>query len=191
MSKTGGGKVGVIRIKSFSGTTAERVKEALVDLKSKGAESFVLDVRGNPGGLLPGGVDTAAIFLEANKPVVFVVDKKGVKDDQLTYQDGSVLDEPLAIVVNGNTASAAEVMVAALKENQRATIVGEQTFGKGIIQTIRQLGYENGGVAVTVARYETPLHNNINKQGISVDVSVDCKDEDAGVCVPASVLFKK
>jgi len=183
--------VGVIRIKSFSGTTAERVKEALVDLKSKGAESFVLDVRGNPGGLLPGGVDTAAIFLEANKPVVFVVDKKGVKDDQLTYQDGSVLDEPLAIVVNGNTASAAEVMVAALKENQRATIVGEQTFGKGIIQTIRQLGYENGGVAVTVARYETPLHNNINKQGISVDVSVDCKDEDAGVCVPASVLFKK
>jgi carboxyl-terminal processing protease len=191
MSKTGSGKVGVIRIKSFSGTTAERVKEALVDLKGKGAESFVLDVRGNPGGLLPGGVDTAAIFLEANKPVVFVVDKKGVKDDQLTYQDGSVLEEPLAIVVNGNTASAAEVMVAALKENQRATIVGEQTFGKGIIQTIRQLGYENGGVAVTVARYETPLHNNINKQGISVDVPVDCKDEDAGVCVPTSVLFKK
>jgi len=191
MSKVGGGKVGVIRIKSFSGTTAQTVQDALNDLKGKGAESFVLDLRGNPGGLLPGGVDTAAIFLEANKPVVYVVDKKGVQDNQLTYQDGSVLDAPLAIVVNGNTASAAEVMTAALKENQRATIVGETTFGKGIIQTIRQLGYENGGVAVTVARYETPLHNNINKSGISVDVNVDCKDEDAAVCVPASVLQKK
>jgi len=189
--KSGVGKVGVVRIKSFSGTTAVSVQEALKDLKKKGAESFVLDVRGNPGGLLPGGTDTAAIFLEANKPLVFVVDKKGVQDNQLTFQDGSVLDEPLAIVVNGNTASAAEVMTAALKENQRATIVGEKTFGKGIIQTIRQLGYDNGGVAVTVARYETPLHNNINKLGIAVDVQADCNNEDAAVCVPNSVLQKK
>jgi len=189
--KSGVGKVGVVRIKSFSGTTAQSVQEALNDLKKKGAESFVLDVRGNPGGLLPGGTDTAAIFLEANKPLVFVVDKKGVQDNQMTYQDGSVLDEPLAIVVNGNTASAAEVMTAALKENQRATIVGEKTFGKGIIQTIRQLGYENGGVAVTVARYETPLHNNINKLGIAVDVKADCSGEDAAVCVPNYVLQKK
>ena len=77
--KTGVGKVGVVRIKSFSGTTASTVQETLRDLKKKGAESFVLDVRGNPGGLLPGGVDTAALFLEANKPVVYVVDKKGVQ----------------------------------------------------------------------------------------------------------------
>lgn len=77
--KNGVGKVGVVRIKSFSGTTASTVQEALEDLKRKGAESYVLDVRGNPGGLLPGGVDTAALFLEANKPLVFVVDKKGVQ----------------------------------------------------------------------------------------------------------------
>ncbi len=73
------GKVGVVKIKSFSGTTASTVQEALESLKKKGAEAIVLDVRGNPGGLLPGGVDTAALFLEANKPLVFVVDKKGVQ----------------------------------------------------------------------------------------------------------------
>jgi carboxyl-terminal processing protease len=112
------------------------------------------------------------------------------QDNQATYQDGIATDIPLAVVVNGNTASAAEVMTAALKENKRATIVGEQTFGKGIIQTIRQLGYDNGGVAVTVARYETPLHNNINKSGISVDINVECTSEDAAICVPSSALKK-
>jgi len=186
-----GEKIGVIRIKSFSGTTATTVQERLEDLKKQGATSFVLDVRGNPGGLLPGGVDTAALFLPADKPVVFVVDKKGIQDNQSTYKDGIDLDSPLAIVVNGNTASAAEVMTAALKENQRATVVGEQTFGKGIIQTIRQLGYDNGGVAVTVAKYETPLRNNINKSGIAVNVSAECNGEDAAICIPNSVLTRK
>ncbi len=77
-------------------------------------------MRGNPGGLLPGGVDTAGlVFLEANKPVVFVVDKKGMTDNQSTNQDGIDLESPLAIIVSGNKASTAEVMTAALKENQR------------------------------------------------------------------------
>lgn len=189
-AKNGSEKIGVIKIKSFSGTTASTVQDALNELKGKGAQDFVIDLRNNPGGLLPGGTDTAAMFLEANKPLVFVVDKKGMVDAQSTFQDGSVLDTPLVLVVNSNTASAAEVMTAALKENGRAMIVGEQTFGKGIIQTIRQLSNDNGGLAVTVARYETPLHNDINKQGIAVDMKVDCKSEDAGLCVPPSA-FKK
>lgn len=195
LSKSGKGngidKVGVIRIKSFSGTTAQTVSDALSDLKNQGAKSFVLDLRGNPGGLLPGGTDTASLFLESNKPLVFVVDKKGIVDAQSTYTNGKELDTPLVIYVNGNTASAAEVLTAALKENQRAIVVGEQTFGKGIIQTIRQLSYDNGGVAVTVARYETPNHNNINKQGISVDIPIkECENEDAVVCIPASAFVK-
>lgn len=189
-AKNGSEKIGVIKIKSFSGTTASTVQDALNELKGKGAQDFVIDLRNNPGGLLPGGTDTASMFLEANKPLVFVVDKKGMVDAQSTFQDGSVLDTPLVLLVNSNTASAAEVMTAALKENGRAMIVGEQTFGKGIIQTIRQLSNDNGGLAVTVARYETPLHNDINKQGIAVDMKVDCKSEDAGLCVPPSA-FKK
>lgn len=189
-SVNGPAKVGVVKIKSFSGTTTEKVQSAIEDLKKQGAQDIVIDLRNNPGGLLPGGTDTAGLFLENNKPLVFVVDKKGVVDAQSTFQDGVAVDTPLAILVNANTASAAEVMTAALKDNGRATIVGEQTFGKGIIQTIRQLSNDNGGVAVTVARYETPLHNDINKQGIPVDIKVDCTGDDAGVCVPSSA-FKK
>jgi len=191
-SMSGVGKVGVIRIKSFSGTTADTVKGAYEELKKKGAQSFVIDVRGNPGGLLPGGVDTASLFLNANKPVVFVVDKKGVVDSQATFTDGIDFESPLVVLVDGNTASAAEVFAAALKENGRATIAGEQTFGKGIIQTIRELSNNNGGVAITVARYETPKHNDINKQGVPVDLptSVECPKTDATACLSPSA-FKK
>lgn len=182
--------VGVIRIKSFSATTVELVKEKYQELQKKGAKEFVFDLRSNPGGLLPGGVELAGEFLPANKPVVFVVSNKGVVDSQETFKDGFDTQTPLILLVDHNTASAAEVFTAALKENGRAKVVGEQTFGKGIIQTIRELSDRNGGVAVTVARYETPLHNNINKAGIPVDIStgVDCPKDNALACLPASVL---
>ena len=182
--------VGVIRIKSFSATTVELVKEKYQELQKKGAKEFVFDLRSNPGGLLPGGVELAGEFLPANKPVVFVVSNKGVVDSQETFKDGFDTQTPLILLVDHNTASAAEVFTAALKENGRAKVVGEQTFGKGIIQTIRELSDRNGGVAVTVARYETPLHNNINKAGIPVDVptDVDCPKDNALTCLPASVL---
>ena len=160
------GKVGIVRIKNFSGTTADVVKSETEGLKKKGATYLVLDMRGNPGGLLPGGVDTASLFLESNRPVVYVVNMNGVVDaHQCTLTDGIDMDTPLVLLVDGNMASAAEVMTAALRENKLAVVAGEQTFGKGIVQTIRQLeGGDNGGVAVTIARYETPDHHDINKQ---------------------------
>lgn len=187
---SGGGNVGVIRIKSFSATTQELVQEKYEDLIKKGAKSIVFDLRSNPGGLLPGGVGTAGLFLEPNKPVVFVVSNKGIVDSQETFKEGIDITTPLVLLVDHNTASAAEVFTAALKENGRAKVVGEQTFGKGIIQTIRELSDRNGGVAVTVARYETPKHNDINKAGIPVDVEVDvtCPKDNAIACLPAKVL---
>jgi len=193
----GVGKVGVIRIKSFSSNTASLVKENYNALKAKGAVAFVLDLRNNPGGLLPGGVDTAGLFLEQDKPVVFVVDKKGVVDAQCTYTKGIDVESPLVILVNDQTASASEVLTAALRENKRATIVGETptTFGKGVVQTIRVLGDngENGGIAVTMARYETPDRNNINKKGVEVDITLKdglCDEEDCVKCLPVTAFVK-
>eukprot|EP00980_Cylindrotheca_fusiformis_P010448 scaffold2322_cov135-Cylindrotheca_fusiformis.AAC.7 len=188
-SYMGKGGVGVIRIKSFSATTAATVKENYEDLIKKGAKKIVFDIRSNPGGLLPGGVETASLFLDANKPVVFVVSNKGVTDSQETFTKGIDTETPLIVLVDHNTASAAEVFTAALKENGRAKVVGEQTFGKGIIQTIRELSDKNGGVAVTLARYETPSHNDINKSGIAVDqeTDVECPKDNALVCLPSNV----
>ena len=184
------GNTGVIRIKSFSSTTASTVKEKFDELKKKGAKSIVFDLRSNPGGLLPGAVDLASLFLESNKNIVFVVSNKGVVDTQQTFANGIDTETPIYILVDHNTASAAEVFTAAMKENNRATVVGEQTFGKGVIQTIRGLSDNLGGLAVTVARYETPNHNDINKSGIPVDVqsNVECAKDDALACIPSNLL---
>jgi carboxyl-terminal processing protease len=119
-------QVGVIRIKSFSGTTTSSVKDAVLELKKKGANTILFDLRSNPGGLLPGGTEAASLFLEANKPVLFVVSNKGVIDAQETFVDGFDTETNLVILVDHNTASAAEVFTAALKENGRAKVVGEQ-----------------------------------------------------------------
>jgi len=193
-SQPGVGKVGVIRIKSFSGTTAKTVEEKYQDLKKQGAQAFVIDVRGNPGGLLPGGVDTASLFLDADKPVVYVVNKNNVVDTQATLAPGLDLESPVVVLTDSGTASAAEVFTAAMKENNRAAVAGARTFGKGVVQTIRSLSNDNGGVAITVARYETPQHHDINKQGIPVDVEtpVDCAKDDATACLtPAAFQAAK
>ena len=102
------------------------MKEQLQRLKDQGAKSFALDMRGNPGGLLTGGTETASPFLDSDKPLVFALRGRS-----------RYLQAP---------ASAAEVMTATLKENGRAIVVGRKTFGKGIIQMIRQLSNDNGGV---------------------------------------------
>ncbi|KAL3783400.1 hypothetical protein ACHAW5_009655 [Stephanodiscus triporus] len=148
------GKVGVVRIKNFSGTMSDAVRAEIDGLKKRGTTNFVLDLRGNPSGLLSGCINTVSLFLKANRAVVYIVIKNRVVDTQCTLVDGVDLDSPLVILVDGNTASAAKVMTAALKENKRTVVAGERTFGKGIVQTVRQLkGGDNSGVAVTIARY--------------------------------------
>ena len=175
-------EVGLITVKSFSGTTRNDIMTALESFGGD-VDVLVLDMRNNGGGLLQGAVETANLLLPPGKVVVFTVAKDGLQEVQQTLPGGTPsndprlpdLKTPLYILVNKNSASAAEVLAAALKENGRAKLVGEKTFGKGIIQNVQEL--RQGGVAVTVAKYETPLHNNINKVGIPVDVPVACETE--------------
>jgi carboxyl-terminal processing protease len=117
-----------------------------------------------------------------------VVNKSGIADTQSTLVTGWDTTTPMTILVDHNTASAAEVFTAALQENHRAVVIGEQTFGKGIVQTIRELSDKNGGIAITVARYETPQHHDINQQGIVVNIPtpVDCPKTNAILCLPNS-----
>jgi carboxyl-terminal processing protease len=145
-------------------------------------------LRNNPGGYFPAGVDVARLFLKGSRPIVYVVDKNGIQDEIDSGGDGLILNEPLVVLVNKATASASEILAGALQDSGRAKLVGQQTFGKGVVQTVTPLS-DGSGLAVTVARYETPAHKNINKIGITPDVKSDCAaDAPAAVCLPDGIL---
>ncbi|CAH1441353.1 unnamed protein product [Lactuca virosa] len=144
------------------------VKEAIETLRRDNVDAFVLDLRNNSGGLFPEGIEIARIWL--NKGViVYICDSRGVRDIYDTDGTNAIAaSEPLAVLVNKGTASASEILAGALKDNKRAVLLGEPTFGKGKIQSVFELS-DGSGLAVTVARYETPDHIDINKVGITPD----------------------
>ena len=140
----------------------------------------VLDLRGNGGGSLEGGIETAKLFLRAEAKVVDVIDQRGAPFGYVANEDGPYAGRQLTVLVDDKTASAAEVLTAALQDNGAATVVGansDRTFGKGVIQTVLPLGDppgNDGAVAVTVAKYSTPKGTDINGKGIGVDRTVAC-----------------
>ena len=170
-------KTGYLRLASFSRATPAAVATALADLQTQGASRFVLDLRDNGGGVFPAAVDVARQWLPPARDVVLIADAAGVRDSYET--DGNVgapPGAPLTVLVNRGTASAAEVLAGALRDNGRAVVAGEPTFGKGLIQTVVPLS-DGSAVAVTVARYQTPAGDDINRVGIQPDVLL----EDGGV----------
>lgn len=176
-----------VKIKQFNSSTADDLKAALNSFDKQEVKRIVLDLRNNPGGYFPGGVDVARLFMRTATPIVYVVDKNGVPDEYNTAVDGIFTEQPMVVLVNKGTASASEILAGALKDNKRAKLVGEQTFGKGVVQTVAQLS-DGSGIAVTIARYETPAHKDINKIGIAPDVSNSCRlDVDVSECLPPEV----
>lgn len=163
------GSLGYIRIATFNGNTSKAFAESLLSLREQGAGSLILDIRNNGGGLFPSGVQVARDLIDRGD-VVLIADANGVRDIY-SSDIGQVIDSttPLAVLVNKGTASASEVLAGALQDSKRAVVAGEQTFGKGIIQSIIDLS-DGSGVAVTVARYQTPSGTDINKKGISPDL---------------------
>lgn len=171
-SKTNSGtstKIGYIRLNQFNANATSEVANAIKRLEKQGAESYILDLRSNPGGLLQAGIEVARLWLDQGT-IVYTVNRQGIEGNfEATGQ--ALTKDPLVVLVNQGTASASEILAGALKDNQRATIVGERTFGKGLIQSLFDLS-DGSGLAVTVAKYETPAHIDINKQGIKPDVTV-------------------
>ena len=187
LQSAGSQKVGFVKIKQFSTTTTDDVKAALGQLREKGAKAYVLDLRGNTGGYFPGGVDVAKLFLKAETPITYVVDKRAQTTTYSAFEDGAYLDEPLLVLVDGKTASASEILSSALQDNKRATLIGSQTFGKAVIQTVEQLT-DGSAVVVSIAKYETPNRSDINKKGISPQVLKECPPGEAAVACIADDL---
>jgi carboxyl-terminal processing protease len=171
-------KVGYIKLDEFSSHAAEQMKAAIEELQEQKASGLVLDLRGNPGGLLFASVDIARMLMEKGE-IVDIVDRQG--GHRRFSADGSAItDLPLVVLVDGNSASASEILAGALKENLRATVVGTNTYGKGTVQSVHALS-DGSGLTVTISRYYPPSGIDINKKGIKPDIYQELTSRDIRV----------
>ena len=161
---------GYIRISEFSEVTSDQYKKAFADLKEQGMKKLVVDLRDNPGGLLTAVCGVLRQILPKGL-IVYTEDKNGKMEEE-TCDGKNELDMPLAVLVNGNSASASEIFAGAVKDYGIGTIVGTTTYGKGVVQTIQPLT-DGSAVKITIAKYFTPKGNDINKKGITPDVEAE------------------
>ncbi|MEB3356443.1 MAG: S41 family peptidase [Synechococcales bacterium] len=168
------GTVGYIRLTQFSANAADEMRDAIQELEQQDVSAYVLDLRSNPGGLLYSSIDIARMWLDEGT-IVSTVNRQGISDRQ-TANGQSLTDKPMVILVDGGSASASEILSGALQDNDRAILVGTQTFGKGLVQSVRPLG-DGSGLAVTVAKYLTPDGNDINQAGITPDIIVELSED--------------
>ncbi len=167
-------EVGYIRLSSFiSRKTDSEMIEAVKKLSR--AKALVLDLRDNPGGLLNQAIKVSNLFLEKGY-IVSTVDRDGYKTT-VRVKDKALSNVPLAVLINKGSASASEITSGALKDNNRAILVGEKTYGKGLVQGINRLD-DGSGVNITIARYLTPNDTDINQKGITPDVQVKVTSKD-------------
>jgi carboxyl-terminal processing protease len=175
LKQEGKERIGYIRLSEFSAHAAEQMRKAIQELTAQKVDGFVLDLRGNPGGLLQSSIEISRMWLEKGA-IVKTVDRQG-KDDKTFANQTALTKLPLAVLVDGNSASSSEILTGALKDNGRATIVGSQTFGKALVQSVHSLS-DGSGLAVTIAHYYTPNGTDISHKGIAPDVKIDLTDND-------------
>jgi len=164
--QSNGKRIAYLRLSQFNANATAEMAHAIARLENQGADSYILDLRNNPGGLLQAGIDIAKLWVDEGT-IVYTVNRQGTMGSFEAMGDALTKD-PLVVLVNQGTASASEILAGALKDNGRAIILGEKTFGKGLIQSLFDLS-DGAGLAVTVAKYETPSHKDINKLGIVPD----------------------
>lgn len=168
--------VGYVRLTSFTDRAPGRISEAIADLREQGADAFVLDLRGNPGGYIVAAQSIASEFVPSGE-LLFTVES-GDDVQEWRANDGQLQDAsvPVVVLVNAGSASASEIVAGALQDHGRATILGEATFGKNTVQVWRDLP-NGGGLRLTTDRWFTPLHNSVAPDGVQPDVVVASPDD--------------
>ena len=173
-----GTTLGYLKVTLETAETANEFAKALDTLKSQNVTGLVVDLRNNPGGLFPDPVlDIAGQFLKNNDVVVIEKYRDGTEKQYNAGSRRSAVDMPVVVLVNNGTASAAEILAGALKDYKRAVLIGEPTYGKGTVQTIRQLS-DGSALHITVASWLTPKHTEIEGKGLQPDIAVPLTDDD-------------
>ncbi|WP_413161075.1 carboxyl-terminal processing protease CtpB [Capilliphycus salinus ALCB114379] len=167
-------KVGYIQLREFNSHAAEQMKEAMEELVDQKAEAFVLDLRGNPGGLLRSSIEIARMWMN-DGVIVSTVDRDG-STQEIRANRTAITTLPTVVLVDGNSASASEILAGAMKDNHRAVIMGDQTFGKALVQSVFSLS-DGSGLAVTIAHYYTPNGTDISKKGVTPDVKLQLSED--------------
>ena len=165
------GDVGVIEIRQFAMNSRERFEEELLALEEQGMQSLLVDVRSNPGGVLPVVASIAQLFIEKGKPIVQVEDRNGVREQTLSKGGGKPY--PIGVLINKGSASASEVLAAALKESAGAVLFGETSFGKGTVQVSYDKATGDGTlIKMTIAKWLTPSGAWVNEEGVKPDLEI-------------------
>ena len=162
-----GTQVGYIRLKQFNANSARDMRDAIRRFEKDGVDGYVLDLRFNPGGLLEASVDIARQWLNKGT-IVSTRTREGIRDVRRAT-GSAITDKPVVVLVNEGSASASEILSGALQDNNRAKLVGQKTFGKGLVQSVRGLA-DGSGITVTIAKYLTPKGTDIHKNGIKPDI---------------------
>ncbi len=160
--------IGYIRLSQFAEGTAKDFEKTVNSLRTEGAKSLIIDLRNNPGGILTSVVEIADSLLPEGK-ILTIKGKNGPEDEYMSLE-GEV-DMPMCVLVNGMSASASEVLAGALKDHDKAVIIGEKTYGKGVVQSIFELD-DDSALKLTTSRYYTPSGKSLDKKGIEPDIEV-------------------
>jgi carboxyl-terminal processing protease len=172
------GNFAYIRLVQFSSNASKEMREAIANAEKENVNGYILDLRSNPGGLLFSSVEISRMWINSGR-IVTTVDRVGEVDSH-SANNRALTDKPLVVLVDGGSASASEIVSGALQDNKRATIIGTQTFGKGLVQSVRGLR-DGSGLAVTIAKYLTPDGRDIDKEGITPDIIYEMSEEEREV----------
>ncbi len=177
-TKTLDGNIGYIQITSFADDTTELVQKAADDFKSQGVKGMILDLRDNPGGLLDSSVDIASLWLPEGAKILDQKEGSEVTETKSSSGLSTLKGIPTVVLINGGSASASEITAGALRDNKVAYIIGEKSYGKGVVQQL--INFQDGSqLKVTVASWYRPNGQNINKKGITPDKVIKISDAEA------------